>query len=174
MKKINITNIALTSFILFICWSTTLLAHGSGASFERVVNGLKIDIGYDPEIIVSGDLQRFDFELFDSKDNEVDFEDVWVKISEGDERVVFASGIIKGDINGARMSYTFPKEGKYYLYVRYDKSGKNLAESSFSIDVVEDSLNKNTKNKLGSVWLVYIVLSFIAGFTLKYFLSNKR
>ena len=44
------------------------IAHQTGASWEKVVEGYKVDVGYDPTTFVAGQSQRFDFDADDKLD----------------------------------------------------------------------------------------------------------
>ena len=52
------------SVVIIALPSLNLIAHGSGASFEKVVGEYLIDVGYEPAERIEGDSQRFDFNVY--------------------------------------------------------------------------------------------------------------
>lgn len=176
MKILDLTIKLLFFIFLIIGFGFSLSAHGTGASFEKVIGNYKIDIGYDPVIFTSGGVHRFDFDIFDSKtNNNVDFSDVWVNISEG-SKTVFASGIHRSDLGIAGMTFVFPNKGDYTLSVRFEKGDNNIVESTFPVKVLEgvpptDGL-KNTNGSFGV--LVAGVIGFVLGIVAYSFVKKYK
>ena len=150
-------------------------AHGTGESFEKSMDGYKVDIGYEPVVFKSQQVQRFDFDLYDSKTNkDVEFTDVWVNISQGN-KTVFASGIYKSDFGVAGMTYVFPDKGEYILDVRYEKNGESIVQTTFPISVLESDVVSGSRSNslLLSSKVVYVfgflIICFVTYFIFKRF-----
>jgi hypothetical protein len=165
-------NVQKTRGKLFVLLSIVVpvhsFAHGNGASFESEVSGYKVDIGYDPSKIEALENERFDFELYDSKEEEVKFDYVWVNISLGD-KTIYAGGIHNAEIGGAGMTMVFPEGGDYVLSVRYQKADKSLAETKipFSVSSVATGEKKDSSNNSFLLIFLALVLGAVIGFVLK-------
>jgi hypothetical protein len=135
-QNIRRFNAALFCALIMLCVPLTLSAHGTGASFERVVDGMLIDIGYSPEEITVATPVPFDFALVDAEtDESVSYSDIWVRVYQ-DRNVFFASSIHKQRLGATTMLFQFPEPGTYTLSVRFQNDGIALAESSFEVPVV--------------------------------------
>ncbi len=123
--------------VLFLILSVnTVYAHGLGASFEKTVSKYFIDIGYDPSVMTEGEQTTFSFTILtDNTKDLVEFDSVWVRIMEG-RRAILATGIDAGINSAPTMIYTFPKDGEYRLFVRFEKGDDTLAEAEFPMTVV--------------------------------------
>lgn len=166
---------SILAFVLvFFVFVGSTNAHEGGASFEKKVGNYKIDVGYDPEEFVSGESQRFDFDLYDSKtEKDVDFTDVWVNISE-EKKTVFAGGIYKSELGGAGMTFVFPKEGDYVMSVRFEKDGNNIVESTFPVKVLNGEIEEASSGLIKyKDWFVGIALGLIVGYLVSMFISKK-
>jgi hypothetical protein len=92
-------------------------------------------VGYSNPAPQTGEAVLFDFRL--TKAGEVaPFTDAWVKITDANQAVVFASGIHNNSFGGSRMSYVFPGAGTYTVDVRYETDTDPIAESSFPLTIV--------------------------------------
>ncbi|MFZ2522236.1 MAG: hypothetical protein WAX44_00015 [Minisyncoccia bacterium] len=171
MKRQNIIKLLLHfSFLLPVI----VLGHGTGGTFEEVVNGYKVDVGYEPEKVVSGESQRFDFDLYDLGEKEVVFTQVWVNISQG-SKTVFAGGINKSYIGGAGMTFIFPSPGEHKINVRYENEDKSIVESSFLLEVEKNELVEGNSQKFYFLKNSFLfgIFGLILGFGLKYIIDKK-
>jgi hypothetical protein len=126
---------ALIVFALLL-FGVSVEAHESGTSYELIVEGYTVDIGYSIEAPTTDDVVAFDFQL--QKDTaDAPFSDAWVKIEDARGAVVFASGIHNAQFGGARMSYRFPEAGTYTMTVRYEAGDVRLAEAIVPLSVAE-------------------------------------
>ena len=165
----------LTKFLLglaLVVFSVSpVFGHGEGASFEKEQGDHLIDIGYEPDEFSAIEASTFSFSLLDKKTREKeDFDSIWVRIEKGKE-TVFATGVDSG-INGIpTMIFVFPIEGDYTLYVRYEKDGKSIVETSFPLKVLSSDDNKNEFPLIPVVGGV--ALGFIIGFSLPFLFRKK-
>ncbi len=114
--------------------ATPAHAHINGVSYEKEKNGYLIDAGYGAPSVSEDESTLMDFRL--RKDGiDVPFTDTWIKITAESGAVVFASGIHNAEFGGPRMSYVFPREGKYTVSFRYENNSDTLVEDSFVIEV---------------------------------------
>lgn len=116
-------------------------AHTTGVFFQTTVKDYIVDVGYSTAAPTEGEATLFDFQLRHAASSlangsDVDFSDVWVRIDNASNAVVFASGIHNAEFGGSRMSYVFPKPGKYLISMRYEKNATTIVESSFPIEVL--------------------------------------
>lgn len=132
-----------------ICFSITIFlfsqlsilfvyAHGSGGSYETVVDGYLIDIGYSEKVLREGEPVSFDFNIFrEGEESPVEFTDVWVRISPKDNMgTIFAGGIHRPEFGSTGMVYTFQSAGEYDVSARFQDSGETIAEEiSFPVTV---------------------------------------
>ncbi len=132
-------------FLFLILSVNSAFSHGFGASFEKTVSKYFIDVGYDPFEMTEGDQTTFSFTILtDSTKDLVEFDSVWVRIMDG-KRAILATGIDAGINSAPTLIYTFPREGEYTLFVRFEKGDETLAEADFPMTVVreeEDGLGK--------------------------------
>lgn len=155
------------SIFMLLVIPLAVFGHGLGASYEEVVDGYIIDIGYEPEVVTSESRVRFDFGI--SRDNtgeEVEYSDVWIRINEGTQ-TVFATGIHRPEFGGAGLLYTFPEEGDYEISARFQNGSEQLAEVVFPIDVigiVEDSTT--SPSSLVLVGLISLLVGGLVSFIL--------
>lgn len=124
-------------FLLFLL-PLSVSAHAFGFSHEATVNGYQIDIGYSTAAPTPEESVIFDFNL-PLVHEEVDYSDVWVRITSEEGSVVFASGIYNSTFGGPRLSYVFPDTGTYTIHARYENGSDILLETSFPITVVPSS-----------------------------------
>jgi hypothetical protein len=170
------------SLVLLLTFVSKVSAHGDGASLEKDVDGYLVDVGYDPDTLVSQEVVVLDFSLIESESQTpVEFSDVWVKISSADE-VVFATSINKARIGLTTLTYAFPDEGEYVLSARYQSGNDTLVETEFplrvsaSAEVGEDKIPESG-NSSGNNSIVYLgagtILGLIMGFGLVRLISKK-
>lgn len=136
---------AILLFVFLLLPLQLSLAHGSGTSFEKEINGLLVDIGYEPEIAQAGEQVLFDFGLRSKTDDaETSFDSVWIRIEQGG-RTLIASGVAQPPLGPATLLVALPSASVESLtvYTRFEKDGKALAEASFSLPVL-GSLQENT------------------------------
>lgn len=123
-------------FLAFALLTLSAHAHESGESFESVVDGYAVDIGYTNPTPTTEDVVAFDFQL-ERDGASATFSDVWVKIEDADKTVVFAGGLHNAQFGGTRMSYRFPEAGSYTMAVRYEQGDVALAQVSVPMTVTE-------------------------------------
>ena len=120
---------------LFLLVPFAVQAHGFGFSHETTVDEYQVDIGYSSAAPTPDEVVAFDFNL-PVVHSDVPYTNVWVRISADTGAVVFASGIYNTTFGGPRMSYVFPDDGLYTIYVRYEDDSTILLETEFPITVV--------------------------------------
>lgn len=119
--------------------ASVVRAHGDGASFEKVVGGVFIDIGYSPEEIIAGTPVPFDFAILDPETGaEISYSDIWVRVARERESF-FAGGIHRSEIGATTMLFQFPHAGTYALSVRFQSGGETVAEAAFEVPVLSES-----------------------------------
>ena len=158
MKK---TRYSLLVVILFLGFASALPhaahAHGkAGLTFSATStteDGLpyQVDVDYAEATIIADGFGRFIFNLFQdaTRENTVEYSDLWVRITEQDSdgkrgRTLYAGSVAKAQFGGTGFSLVFPKGGKYTLSVRYndtskDEGGSTIAEAEFELDVLRSS-----------------------------------
>ncbi len=133
-------NIIALLVLVLLAGATALpaYAHVNGVSYEKTKDGYQIDAGYGAPAPAVGESLLMDFRLRrDGKD--VLFTDTWVKITAENGAVVFASGIHNSEFGGPRISYVFPREGKYEVSMRFENKDETLVEDSFPVTVLPAS-----------------------------------
>ena len=124
-----------SSLLLSLLLAVPVYAHVNGVSYEKTKDGYQIDAGYGAPAPSVGESLLMDFRLR-KEGKDVDFTDTWVKVTADNGSVVFASGIHNAEFGGPRMSYVFPREGKYTISMRFENKGETLVEDSFPITVL--------------------------------------
>ncbi|MDP3726038.1 MAG: hypothetical protein Q8R36_02455 [bacterium] len=146
-------------------------AHGTGVSFEIKEEEYLIDIGYDAPIIEAGAPIRFDFSVITQEDLKPQtFNNIWIRIEETKElgQTIFATGISKPSFGLPTMIFTFPKEGEYTLYARFeDAGGAKIVEVKTPIFVEKSTGNQTPKNR----WWLFVLTTFI-GFVVGMFIPK--
>lgn len=160
----------LTLLLLAFAFPGLAAAHGDGTSFETTVDGYAVDIGYSSPVPQAGEFVSFDFALqHEASGKDVDFDDVWVKITNEEGTVVFASGIYNAPFGGARMSYTFPSEGRYTVSARFEGTDGSITEVEFPFSV---SSAENNDTPFQNTLLIF-ALGAVLGATIVFFLRKK-
>jgi hypothetical protein len=126
---------------VFIVISTVLplsvLAHGAGSSFEKVVNGRLVDIGYDVPLGVSED-SLMDFAIYDMKGDAItglaDFDEVRLSIFSG-STVQLTRTLTKPDFGKVFASVQPSAPGNWILRAGFFRSGAELASADFAVDI---------------------------------------
>lgn len=169
-------HIGLTAvIILSIVLPFVVVAHGTGASHEEVVDGYVIDIGYDPAVVEAGTQARFDFNILNDATKEVvPFTDIWLRITK-DNTTYFAGGVHKARIGLTGVSYIFPEEGEYEISVRYQNEGEAITEISFPLPVskgTQGATGGSTDSKVKSAILA--ACSLVVGLIIGYLVHRPR
>jgi hypothetical protein len=121
--------------LAFLLAPVLAAAHQGGASWEKEMDGYRIDVGYDPNAHVSGASDVFDFALFDAERlAPVPVDELWVRLVR-DERTVLATGLRSDPVVQSTLLYAFEKEGEYVLHVSFRRGGATLAEAAFPFTV---------------------------------------
>lgn len=160
-----------TLALLFILLPATSLAHSTGSSLEQEVDGYIIDIGQNPETLVSNEQVTFDFSLFKRPTGAVSWSRVWVRVARGDT-TVFAGGIAKSVIGPTTLLTQLPK-GEYTLTARYEEGTNILVEATFPLSVLPSGAGigqSDDSGKIVAFGLGGIALGLVAGF----FLMRRR
>jgi hypothetical protein len=156
------------TFLLIFAAPFLALAHGAGAYYETTVGDYIADVGFSTPAPEEEESVIFDFQLrgintTSISGSDAEFTDVWVRI-ESEGKTVLATGIYNADFGGPRLSYLFPGEGAYTIYVRYENSSETLAEVSFPMTVVPAS---GSQKDVGSVlYALTGIVGAIVGFLL--------
>jgi|GEM_PF-2301305 len=126
-----------TAVALCLLSAGVVSAHGSGGSIEVEQDGYLIDVSYSQEQITTGETTQFSFLLFDeTKANEIDFTDVWVRL-EQDNIIYFASLLARPEFGDTSMSFLFLNDGEYDLFVRYKNMDETVVERTIRVAVVQ-------------------------------------
>lgn len=144
--------------LLLTVFALPVEAHESGESFESVIDGYTVDIGYTTAEPATDDVVAFDFQL-EKEGKVVPFSDVWVRIEDAQKVVVFAGGIHNSQYGGARMSYRFPEAGSYTMSVRYEQGEVALAQVSVPMTVTGAAATDASTNAM----VIGTILALVVG-----------
>ena len=173
----NMKYIATAAFSLFIATllfggAGSVYGHGFGASFEQTVDGVTVDVGYQPELISERFPIRFDFNLLEADTGEpIPFTDIWVRVYQ-ENTTYFAGGIQKARLGLTGLTQTFPVAGEYTFSVRFQNDGEVMSETSFPV-IVEKSTSKGSGSTSTLSQVVTLVVGLVVGFLLS-FLFRRR
>lgn len=161
---------------IFLIPQGEVRAHGSGASFEEVVDGVLIDIGYSPVDISAQTPVPFDFSIADAVSGDtLPYSDIWVRVHKGRE-TFFAGGIGKSAVGATTMLFQFPKAGMYMLSVRFQNGTESVAEATFEVPVSElMGADAETDSDHGIVimFVAFLLGLILGGGALWYILRKK-
>jgi len=176
-KKVMVNFNYITSGFLttFIVAATVLIlanfafAHGDGASVEQVIDGYLVDVGYSPEIPLANEQTSLNFAIYSSDTrDEILFTDIWVRIIDEDNKLLFAGGLNKAEFGLTGLTYSFSKPGAYDVFVRFSDGRDTIVEATAPIIVSkqpkEFSLSFGISETLA--FLVGLIVSFIAAYIL--------
>jgi hypothetical protein len=149
-------------------------AHQTGSSWEKVVGNYKIDLGYDPTVVLSGQPERLDFNIIDTKTGQsAPFTDVWVRISQ-DQDTVFASGIHRLTFGLTGMIFEFPKSGDFNLNVRFENQDNTIVQADFPITVAGQDIAVKPAAKYPIILITVVgMFGLIAGSLVPLALGKK-
>ena len=112
-----------------------LFAHSSGASFEKITDQYRIDVGYDPILIFENDRVVLDFELWDAQSGDlVAYTRVWTRL-EHEGKTVLATGIGKSSIGETTFLFQAYEPGEWVLHVRYERGDDVITDADFPFTV---------------------------------------
>jgi len=158
-KLTQALGVLLLSPVFMLCGSV-VSAHSEGASFEQVIDGYIVDIGYSPENIVAKTSVPFDFGLNLSSGEEVLYESIWVRVSQ-DRNVFYAGGIHRSSVGATTMLYQFPEPGVYTLSARFQDGVDALTEVSFEVEVGAPTDSSDSKVG-GTPVLAFLVVALLS------------
>lgn len=148
-------------------------AHGVGESLEKVVGEYLVDVGYDVLELRAGEPVRFDFTLWASDESEeVPFSDVWLRVSRGNT-LVLAGGLHKPRFGKTGITYIFPEEGEYTLFVRFQNGDESLVETSFPLTVEEGNESASNASPVSKDLIIGAGIGLVVG-SLVTFLLRRR
>lgn len=130
MKKLifSLLIAALMTIVPRLC-----VAHGDGLTYEVVVNGYLVDIGFDEA--VAGEPAAFDLGLFSGQGGQrVDFDYAWVRIEQAGE-TRFAGPVSSMDFGKPGFVLTLSDAGEHDASVEFMDEGKTLAKVNFKVPV---------------------------------------
>ena len=163
---------------VFIFGKRMVSAHVTGASWEKVVDGYKLDIGYDPTTFVAGQAERLDFNIVNPTTGEsVPFSDVWIRISKGED-TVFASGIHRLTFGLTTLTLEFPGPGSYDLNTRFENDDNTIVQSDFPITVesATDPVTGTASGGLGRIFYIplFVFIGLVSGFGLSFVFKKRK
>ena len=132
----------LVSFVFLVAatltFSASVSAHIGAASVEQIIDGRLVDIGYSPETPRANEQSRLDFAILEPDTlKEQSFSDVWVRIKDDRDRLLFAGGLSKAEFGLTGMTYVFPEPGDYQVFVRFSQDGETIVEATATITIYE-------------------------------------
>lgn len=115
---------------------TPVSAHVAGASVEQVVDGRLVDIGYSPEVPRADEQIRLDFAIYKPDTREaLPFTDIWVRIIDANDRLLFAGGLNKAEFGLTGLTYLFPTPGPYKVFARFSDGDTTVVEATAEITI---------------------------------------
>ena len=121
-------------FILFIVLMPNVLSH-LDAGQDKVIDNYKVDLGYSPENPKTTDNVAIALTLFDTNQEVIEPDSVWIRISSSKE-VVFA-GTLKPLNGNVAFTYKFPSADNYDITARFNDDKETIVETNFSIEITE-------------------------------------
>ncbi|MBY0539742.1 hypothetical protein K2P56_04955 [Patescibacteria group bacterium] len=154
--------------VILVLMPLSAVAHGAGAYYEATVGEYIADVGFSSPAPQVNESVIFDFQLRGINTtlisgSDTEYTDVWVRI-ESEEKTLLATGIYNAEFGGPRLSYVFPKEGEYTIFVRYENESGALAELSFPMTVVPTSEPRSYQDMLLNA--VFLIVGAATGFFL--------
>ncbi|OHB22347.1 MAG: hypothetical protein A3J67_01890 [Parcubacteria group bacterium RIFCSPHIGHO2_02_FULL_48_10b] len=115
--------------VLWFVVAGIAFGHGFGQTLEKAVGEYAIDVDYDVEALVAGELVRFNLNIWnEDRTEQVAFDDVWARIAPQAGGISFAGSFSRPQVGSAGFSYAFPRPGAYDLSVRFQKGGEQIVE----------------------------------------------
>jgi hypothetical protein len=154
MKKIIIV-------LCFLALPLGVYGHGDEASFEKLIGGELVDIGYS--IGSAPDVLRLDFALYeDDTKEEVPFDNVWVNIS-NERQLLFAGPIAYGEFGKPGFSVYVAEPAEYSVSARFEKADDSTVEVTFPLQIKGNSPSA-ASSKSQVIWALGIMIAVIAAF----------
>ena len=135
MKLIK-SKLMLILSILIVALTPHALAH-LDVGEDKTIGNYLIDFGYSPENPNTNDKVAIALTLFDTNQEVIEPDSVWVRISSSKE-VVFA-GTLKPKNGNAAFTYKFPYAGNYEITSRFSDDKETIVEINFSINIEKTS-----------------------------------
>ncbi|MCH8067493.1 MAG: hypothetical protein IIC69_02820, partial [Nanoarchaeota archaeon] len=130
MKLIK-SKLMLILSILIVALTPHALAH-LDVGEDKTIGNYLIDFGYSPENPNTNDKVAIALTLFDTNQEVIEPDSVWVRISSSKE-VVFA-GTLKPKNGNVAFTYKFPYAGNYEITSRFSDDKETIVEINFSIN----------------------------------------
>ena len=147
MKNKILLNIVL--IFVIIVFSSIVFSH-LDAGQDKVVDNYKVDFGYSPENPNTNDKVAIALTLFDTNQEVIEPDSVWVRISSSKE-VIFA-GTLKPKNGNAAFTYKFPYAGNYEITSRFIYDKETIVEINFIINI----------EKTSNLEIYYLIFAIIA------------
>jgi len=105
------------------------------AGQDKVIDNYKVDFGYSPENPTTTDKVAITLTLFDTNQEVIEPDSVWIRISSSKE-VVFA-GTLKPLNGNVAFTYKFSSADNYDITARFNDDKETIVETNFSIEITE-------------------------------------
>ena len=148
MKLIK-SKLMLILSILIVALTPHALAH-LDVGEDKTIGNYLIDFGYSPENPNTNDKVAIALTLFDTNQEVIEPDSVWVRISSSKE-VIFA-GTLKPKNGNVAFTYKFPYAGNYEITSRFSDDKETIVEINFSINI----------EKTSNLEIYYLIFAIIA------------
>jgi len=136
--------------LLIIVLIPIVLAH-LDVGEDKEIGDYVVDFGYSPENPKTTDNVAIALTLFDTNQEVIEPESVWVRISSSKE-VVFA-GTLKPENGNVAFTYKFPYADKYDITARFNDSKETIVKTNFNIQI---------EGKISNLEIYFLIFTIIA------------
>lgn len=154
------------SFIFFVYLVSLAFANGAGNEITKIVNGFSFEFGMENKELKANDKAIMSLIIHNATTGEIlEIENLWIRISKGDEILFTASDFKTRKDGGIFFGYTFKESGNYTIDFSFKQDNKNI-NTDFNVGVKGSNQNllKNT---------AALIAMFILGYLTAKFLSQK-
>ena len=150
MKLIK-SKLMLILSILIVALTPHALAH-LDVGEDKTIGNYLIDFGYSPENPNTNDKVAIALTLFDTNQEVIEPDSVWVRISSSKE-VVFA-GTLKPLNGNVAFTYKFPYADTYEITGRFNDDKETIVEVNFNVNI-------EGKSNLEIYYLIFAIIALI-------------
>jgi hypothetical protein len=151
-------------------------AHGDKPSFEKVVNGYLIDIGYDRVGIRPDEEVTFEFDLYTQSGALAfaEFSEVKIEIADEDGATTSEHTLQNKKEFIPTWKHTFTKGGMYQMHVDYLLNDRVLANAVFDVHVGENDGWLGRAMDMGTMIAAPLLVLFAAFIAVRSFMASRK
>ncbi len=155
-------------FAVLLCTPLVVSAHDSGASFEKTVGTILVDIGYDVPFSIATDT-LLDFSLTQTDGRPVPYTSIIISVESG-SIIQWKKAVTKPDFGRPIASLLPERAGHWNLHAVFMDEASIVADASFPVEIAAESPRSHG---ISPVSVVTVALMLTAAFAYTVFIRKR-